>query len=119
MDGSRDDINFSNSNLTQGNLLDSVETIPRYSEEFPLKRSELACYILTTPQHMSSPGIHLAQHTHTHSPPPPIFRFTPQQMLQQFEERGWDVGLVVDLTYTDRYYEPQVSSRSDTVLSYV
>ena len=36
-------------------------------------------------------------------------------MLQQFEERGWDVGLVVDLTFTDRYYDPQVSSTYDTV----
>ena len=29
-------------------------------------------------------------------------------MLQQFGERGWHVGLVIDLTFTDRYYEPQV-----------
>jgi atypical dual specificity phosphatase len=33
--------------------------------------------------------------------------FTPGQMLELFKERGWRVGLVIDLTYTNRYYEPQ------------
>jgi atypical dual specificity phosphatase len=42
--------------------------------------------------------------------------FTPGQMLELFKERGWRVGLVIDLTYTNRYYEPRVSTQSPNIL---
>ena len=38
-----------------------------------------------------------------------LLRFTPQQFLERTKKMGLEVGLVIDLTNTNRYYSPQVS----------
>ena len=37
-------------------------------------------------------------------------RFTPAQLLESLKAKGYKLGLVIDLTYTSRYYNGRVSS---------
>lgn len=36
-------------------------------------------------------------------------RFTPHQLLESLKANGYKLGLVIDLTYTNRYYNGHVS----------
>ncbi|XP_038064364.1 RNA/RNP complex-1-interacting phosphatase homolog isoform X2 [Patiria miniata] len=38
---------------------------------------------------------------------PPRFRFTPEDLLKRVKESGLGLGLIIDLTNTSRYYNPQ------------
>jgi hypothetical protein len=35
--------------------------------------------------------------------------FTPTQFVKDVRKRGFELGIVIDLTFTDRYYRPEVS----------
>ncbi|NXD02538.1 DUS11 phosphatase, partial [Certhia familiaris] len=37
----------------------------------------------------------------------PEERFSPQDLLRKVKERKEELGLIIDLTYTNRYYGPQ------------
>ena len=90
---------LSPSNSTLGWQPTTVGTTHGYSEAYPLKKSEQINYVAK--QRELLVVVHC--------------RFTPGQMLELFKERGWRVGLVIDLTYTNRYYEPQVSTQSPNI----
>ena len=90
---------LSPSNSTLGWQPTTVGTTHGYSKAYPLKKSEKINYVAK--QRELLVVVHC--------------RFTPGQMLELFKERGWRVGLVIDLTYTNRYYEPQVSTQSPNI----
>lgn len=39
----------------------------------------------------------------------PNERFSPLDLIHQVREQKEELGLIIDLTYTTRYYEPEVS----------
>lgn len=42
---------------------------------------------------------------------PETSRFTPTTLLETMQSKGLNLGLVIDLTYTDRYYSPEEFTR--------
>jgi len=43
--------------------------------------------------------------------------FTPHMLLNETHRRGFDLGLVIDLTYTKRYYDRKVRLTSLVFIS--
>ena len=40
---------------------------------------------------------------------PDVEAFTPEDLMSLCEEKGYRLGLIIDLTFTKRYYDPQVT----------
>ena len=40
---------------------------------------------------------------------PDVEAFTPQDLMSLCEEKGYRLGLIIDLTFTKRYYDPKVT----------
>lgn len=39
-----------------------------------------------------------------------IFRFGPEDVIEKLKDKGKELGLVIDITYTDKYYHKGVSN---------